>query len=78
MLYFSIALVVIAVIMTKYPPTFKFIKEIHVINSELSTAPVDIVDSAKLNEDMPPSLDDVMKVFNATIHEIVGGEDNAN
>jgi hypothetical protein len=35
---------------------------------------VETVDISKINEDLPPSLDDVMKTLNSTIHEIVGGD----
>ena len=72
--FLALAFLCIAVIWVKYPPTFKFIKEIHVVQPNYPQQPVENVDISKINEDLPPSLDDVMKTLNSTIHEIVGGD----
>lgn len=72
--FLAVSLLCIVVIWVKYPPTFKFIKEIHVIPTSYPQQPVETVDISKINEDLPPSLDDVMKTLNSTIHEIVGGD----
>ena len=72
--FLAVSLLCIAVIWVKYPPTLKFIKEIHVVQPNYPQQPVETVDISKINEDLPPSLDDVMKTLNSTIHEIVGGD----
>jgi predicted PurR-regulated permease PerM len=77
--FLSLALVIVAVIFTAYPPKFTFIKEIHVINPDLPQQTAEIPnkeDLSDLNDALPPSLDDLMKTLNESIHDIVGGEDN--
>lgn len=81
MLYFSLAITIIAVIFTKFPPKFYFIKEIRVTSPELptqSTTPVDNSDLAALNEDRPPSLDELMVALNQNIHDLMGGDEDVN
>jgi len=74
MLYLSIALVLCTVILTVKPPTFTFHKIITVEQQDLSTESTTPVDIKKLNEDLPPTLDDLVSTLNESLYDITGGD----
>ena len=75
MLYFSIALVIITLITVKFPPKFTFIKEIHGIKPPIPPPSTEMPDNSDINEDRPPTLDDLLVALNENLHGIMGGDE---
>ncbi len=78
MIYLSIALVLIAIIFSFAPPSFNYTKTIVVKDNPLTPTQEqkkEIEDLSKLiQEEAPPTLDDLVADMNNILHDIVGDD----
>ena len=73
MFYLSIALLAITAVFAIRPPEFTF-RKIIIVKHEVPVSDEEI-DMGKLQEERPPSMDDVLEVVNTAIHDLTGGDD---
>lgn len=78
MLYISIALVIITVILTKYPPSFTINRTYKMIQDpmpQIEEATEGPENMDKLHRDLPPNLDNVVQSLNEVLFQIGGADE---